>query len=164
MCYNVCNQNMEPDEFWGSKLRISLAVPSSHIDMLYNPLIESGLIYCRVFLEFLGIKQDGKTYELIENTEPRRDDIFITDFGLPELKKSEAVSGFAYASGAEVEAALCSVIENGHKSVAHLTSGPKLSATYPSLKLACRVVSDLVHRHLYVPLGEIPLVPMIENR
>ena len=52
--------------------------------MLNNPFIESGLVYCRVFLEFLGIKQNGKTGELIENTEPRRDDIFITDFGLPQ--------------------------------------------------------------------------------
>jgi hypothetical protein len=30
--------------------------------------------------------------------------------------------------------------------------------------LACRVVTDLVHRHLYLPLGEDPLVPPIEDR
>ena len=165
MCYFVCNLNLEPHPDLGSELRINWGAVVDHNDLLNNPIIESGLVYCRVFLEFLGIARDRKTGELKEITAPRESgDIFITDFGLPRLTTTQAVSGFDYASPDEVEAAICNVIENANKAVAHLTSGPKLPATYPSLKLACRVVTDLVHRHLYIPLGEDPIVLPIEDR
>jgi hypothetical protein len=155
---------MTSHPIWGSELRINWSALVDQNDLLNNPIIESGLIYCRVFLEFLGIKRDDTTGKLMEITKSKKsDDIFITDFGLPKLTKDQAVNGFAYATTGQVDAALSNVIENANKAVAHLTSGPKLPATYPSLKLACRVVTDLVHRHVYAPLGEHPLVPPIED-
>ena len=124
----------------------------------FNPVIESGLIYSRVLLEFLGIKRDKKR-DLIEMTSKmKEDDISITDFGLQMLTVREAISGFSYASPEDVCNAFSHVIEVAHKGVAHLTVGPTLPGTFPSLRLACRVVIDLVWRHLYVPLKGHPLM------
>ena len=127
-----------------------------------------------MLLELLGIKRDRKTGGL-KQTAPNKptkkqteskelDDIRITDFGLPFLTVSEAVSGFSYATPEEVKFALCQVVEIANKTVAHLTAGPSAPGTFPSLRISCRVVIDLVCRHLYTPLGKTLVVsPIIES-
>ena len=85
-------------------------------------------------------------------------DICITTFGLQKLRVDQAISGFSYASTDEVAFALCHVIEIANKTVAHLTTGPESPGTFPSLRLACRVVIDLVWQHLYIPLHGNPLL------
>jgi len=157
--------NITPHPDYGEELAIGefLILDESNRYFI-NPIIESGLIYCRVLLEFLGVSRDGKSGSLKQTSKPKKSgDICITDFGLPVVTPSEAVSGFAYASPREIELALQHVIETANKIVAHLTSGPRLPGTFPSLRLACRTVIDLVIRHLYVPLGQDPIVSAISE-
>jgi hypothetical protein len=171
-CYRVCDVRKEPhpdygDELWiGERLNIDEDSP-----LWFNAVIESGLIYCRVLLEFLGITRDRDT-ERLRQTDSKQmkrkryhDDICITDFDLCKITVEEAVSGFSYASPDKVARALCHVIETANKTVAHLTAGPKLPGTFPSLGLACRVVIDLVWYHLYIPLTGQPLLkdPLLER-
>jgi hypothetical protein len=162
-CYRVCDMNRVPHADYGEELAIGEFI---HLDdnnrFFINPIIESGLIYSRVLLAFLGIGRDRKTGELRQTTKPKDpSDICLSDFGLPLVAVSEAVSGFSYASPLEVGAAFRHVIETANKTVAHLTSGPATPGSFPSLRLTCRAVVDLVIRHLYIPLGEDCIVTPI---
>ena len=165
-CYRVCNLHKEPHPDYGDELWIGKMLNLDEDRPLwFNPVIESGLIYCRVLLEFLGVTREQATNTLkttdCKRTKPKRsaDDICITDFfDLQKISVEQAVSGFSYASPDEVANALCHVIETANKTVAHLTAEPELPGTFPSLRLACRVVIDLVWRHLYAPLKEHPLL------
>lgn len=135
--------------------------------LLTNPIIESGFIYCRVLLEFLGIKLERMT-GLLKQTAMKKEgtksgDICISDFALPKITVEQATTGFAFAPPDRIDAALRLVIVNANKSVAHLTSGPALPATFPDLELACRVVVCLVVRHLYVPLRQEFIVEAFED-
>ncbi len=162
-CYHVCDMNMTPHPDYGKELAVGefLILDDSNRYFI-NPIVESGLIYCRVLLEFLGISRDGKTGSLKKTNKHKQfGDICITDFGLETITPSDATAGFDYASPSDIDAALRHVIETANKTVAHLTSGPKLPGTFPSLRLASRVVIDLVIRHFYVPLGENPIVSPI---
>jgi hypothetical protein len=157
-CYFTCNLHEKPHPEYGDELWIGECL---NIDedrpLWFNPVIESGFIYCRVLLEFLGITRDQKTNALKQTGRKMKrirddDDIRIIDFGLPKITVDQAVSRFSYASPDKVAYALCHVIETANKTVAHLTAGPKLPGTFPSLRLACRVVIDLIWQYLYVPL------------
>src|SRR6266567_8441866 len=156
-CYRVCDLHKEPHPDYGDELWIGECLNLDEDRPLwFNPVIESGLIYCRVLLEFLGITRDRETNVLKQTKFKERsvkrynDDVCITDFGLSKITVEQAVSGFSYASADKVTHALCHVIETANKTVAHLTAGPKLPGTFPLLRLACRVVIDLIWQYLYV--------------
>lgn len=164
-CYRVCNLQREHHPDYGDELGIGEDINLDEDRPLwFNPVIESGLIYCRVLLEFLGITRD-KEPDTLKQTKAKSakfkltdDDICITAFGLEKISEKQAVSGFSYASQDEVSSALCHVIKTANKTVAHLTSGQKAPGTFTSLRLACRVVTDLVWQHLYVPLTATPIL------
>jgi hypothetical protein len=166
ICHIACEQLMlTPHPEFHLELRISeaLVLDDSNL-LLTNPILESGLLYCRVLLEFLGIHRDRRTGQLVQTQQATAsDDVSITDFGLPKMTVCQAVTGTSYAASSEIDTALRCVLENANKVVAHLTSGPTLPATYPFLKLACRVVIDLVQHHLYDPLDEDSIVPAITD-
>lgn len=165
LCHSVCEQHMTPHRDYGTELWIGeCLVLDEGNRLLVNPIIESGLIYSRVLLEFLGVGRDRKTgllKQIKRSKEPGN--ISITDFGLPMVTTTQAVSGFSYVTPSEADAALRHVIETANKTVAHLTAGPVSPGTFPSLRICCRVAIDLVCRHLYAPLGELPLVSPIEE-
>lgn len=164
LCHYLCSRRLMPDPIWGLELPIGVALMLDRNDSLDNPILESGLIYCRVLLEFLGIKLKTRTGQLSEiKGKKNGDDVFITDFDLKPISVAQATGTFLCASPPVVAAALVNVIENANKTVAHLTSGPNPPATYPCLKLACLVVTNLVHRHVYLALGEEPLVLPIDD-
>jgi hypothetical protein len=164
-CHHVCDMNKSPDPDYGYELPTGEFFDlNGHNRFFINPIIESGLLYNRVLLEFLGITRNRKTGQLSQ-TRKSKDvtDICITDFGLPLVSVSQAVSGFSYAAPLQIDVALQHVIETANKTVAHLTSGPAKPGSFPSLRLTCRVVIDLVIRHLYDPLGERCVVsPIVE--
>jgi hypothetical protein len=157
-CYRVCNLQKEPHPDYGDELRIgeTLSLDEDRPLWLYA-VIESGLIYCRVLLEFLGVTRDVQTNTLKNTQKKYKDDVRITDFRLERITPKQAISEFSYATPDQIERALCHVFETANKTVAHLTSGPRLPGTFQSLRLACRVVIDLVLRHLYSPLEGNPL-------
>lgn len=163
-CYIVCEMNSTPHPDYGDELAVGEFI---HFDgnnrLLINSIIESGLVYCRVLLEFLGIKRNRNTGKLCTANSKDSTDVCISDFGLPLVPVAEATSGFCYATSSEVNSALLQVIETANKTVAHLTSGPTEPGTFPSLQLACRIVIDLVIRHLYLPLGEQCIVSSISE-
>lgn len=157
LCYKICGVENQAKRECGVELAIGEAVDLDENRPLWiNSVIESGLIYCRVLLEFLGITRDWKTDTLKQRDgakyNPLNDDICITVFGLEKITVEQAVSGFSYARPDEISRALCNVIEIANKTVAHLTVGPTSAGTLTSLRLACRVVIDLVSRQVYVPL------------
>ena len=97
------------------------------VGLLQNPLAETGLIYCRKLLDFLGIKVSGKEpHCLVEvNDKGRRpDDRGVEQLGLPRLTIDEL------ALPDEVEEACIRTIRAANKGVAHFTEnrGEKLSA------------------------------------
>lgn len=164
-CHHICDMNRSPHPDYGEELAIGEFLYLDDSNRFFiNPIIESGLIYGRVLLEFLGIGRDRRTGQLRQTTKPKdATDICITDFGLPLVSVTQAVSGFPYAAPLQVDQAMRHVIETANKTVAHLTSGPAEPGSFPSLRLTCRVVIDLVIRHLYVPLGERCIVsPIVE--
>jgi hypothetical protein len=164
-CYRVCELNRTPHPDYGDELAIGEFL---HLDdtnrHFINPIIESGLVYCRVLLEFLGVGRDRKTGALRPTKSKDSTDICISDFGLPLVSVSEATSAFSYATSSEINTALGQVIEAANKTVAHLTSGPTHPGTFPTLQLACRIVIDLVIRHLYLPLNERCIVSPISEK
>jgi hypothetical protein len=171
-CYRICDVRKEPHPDYGDELWIGEGLNLDEDRRLwFNAVIESGLIYCRVLLEFLGITRDRDADRLMQTDSKQMkrkrspDDICITDFGLSKITVEQAVSGFSYASPDKVAHALCHIIETANKTVAHLTAGPKLPGTFPSLRLACRVVIDLLWQYLYVPLTGSPLLkdPLLER-
>jgi len=161
-CYRVCKQAMDHHTDYGNELWIGKCLALDDDNSLFiNPIVESGLVYSRVLLAFLGIGRQHKTGDLKQIASKKHDDICIRDFDLPWVTVRQAVSGFSYASPTDVEFALSRVIETANKTVAHLTTGPSASGTFPILRTTCRVVIDLVCRHLYAPLGKHSLVPPV---
>ena len=166
-CRTLCHMKMSQPTF-GLELRMGeMLVLDDANALLTNPIVESGLIYCRVLLEFLGIGL-VRTTGMLKQTQTQKNmmnigDICITDFNLPKITVGQATTGFAYASADRIDTALRQVILNANKSVAHLTSGPTLPATLPDLRLSCHVVVDLIISHLYIPLGQECIVAVFKE-
>lgn len=165
MCCSVCELLMKPVP--ENHMRIEVngdVILDKGIRAWCNPVVESGLLYSRVLLEFLGIKLNRETFHLYQrkSSEKRNgNDVWLTDFGLQFLTVGQAIDARPYATSPDIQNALEVSIQNAHKAVAHLTMGPNLPATCSTLRLTCRVVLDLVRENLYKPKGiACPIAPI----
>ncbi|HUS59291.1 MAG TPA: hypothetical protein VM141_11625 [Planctomycetota bacterium] len=143
---------------------------ASKCRFLTNPVIETGAIFCRVLLEFLGVKL-GKDMQLVsrcsnkKNGEPNKknDDVFIEDFrlnGCPLTRVSPEtiLSTRGFGSEEAIKRACITAIHVPNKAVAHLTSGLEERDTLEDLRLCSKLIPYLVAKHLYEAL-EYPVPP-----
>lgn len=122
-----------------------------------NPVIESGIMHCRVCLEFLGLKEDPKnSLKLKTRNKKRNDDFGIEDWGLSCLSVQDAVAPYA-GPKEEAEKALACIIHCANKGLAHATSGLIVVDEDRKLyEIAARGIPTLLINHLYAPLGINP--------
>jgi hypothetical protein len=123
-----------------------------------NPVIEAGLIHCRVLLEFLGLQVSRTDPTKLTNRTGRRpDDIGIEDFSnssgaLPLVSPQEACASYA-GKAEDAEAALVSVFHMANKGLAHITAGLVQSPEQAELvEIASRGIPTLVVKYLYTRL------------
>lgn len=118
-----------------------------------NPFLEVGTLYCRVMLEFLGIKRNNKSGNLIArracSPQSCNQDLVIENFGLNKISLSEAVTVPFEQDSQKVEQALASTIMLAHRGIAHFTIDPVEEATIETQYLCSKVVPWLICEHLY---------------
>lgn len=125
-----------------------------------NAAIESGILHCRALLEFLGLKADHHDpTKLKQRSGKEPDDVAIEDFCKPDgtqltkITIKEALSKYEGPND-EAEHALATVIRQGNKGLAHMTS---VNFNDPDLLrfglIASAGVPSLLINYLYKPLG-----------
>jgi len=120
---------------------------------LQNALAESGLIYCRKLLDFLGLKGQRNGGALAERTGPYSDDtVGIEDLRLPRVHLT-ALDNSPLGSGPSIRAACEHTLRAANKGVAHFTEDRGERGDAEQILLAGRVVTWLAEEHVYKPLA-----------
>lgn len=120
-----------------------------------NGAIESGILHCRVLLEFLGLKlKPGSINRLSQRLRKRSDDIGIEDYNLDKVTVTQATSKYN-GSPQEAENALATVIFTAHKYLAHNTTMllPENPDQNRLIEIASRGIPALMILYFYTPLG-----------
>jgi hypothetical protein len=124
-----------------------------------NAAIESGIMHCRVLLEFLGLKANNLDHtKVASRMDKRRGDLVIEDFTGPNgqlarITIDEALTPYK-GSREEAENALAKVFHIANKGIAHSTSGPfDDPEDLRLLEIASRVVPILVINCFYNRMG-----------
>ena len=126
---------------------------------LTNPMIEVGLVYVRVLMEFLGLQADKTKIYLKDHERGRKDSVYIEDFfvsgsALPRVTRDDVV-----ARHPKAEISLVCAIAHADKAICHLTLGPQQDeATLDQITLASRIVPLLIEEFFYGKLG-LPVPP-----
>lgn len=135
-----------------------LVVKSNSYGFL-NPVIECGLLHCRVLLEFLGLCEAGGQ---LQNVNHRHgDDIRIEQLAnaagpLPKVTPTAAIARYA-GDHRDAERAMLAIFHATNKGLAHLTSGLDVSKSDARLiEIASKHIPSLVINYLYTPLGLPP--------
>jgi hypothetical protein len=119
---------------------------------LQNALAESGLIYCRKLLDFLGLKSQRNGGTLIERTESYSDDtVGIEDLHLPRVSLA-ALDSSPFGSGQSVRAACEHTLRAANKGVAHFTEDRGERADAEQILRCGQVVGWLAEKHVYKAL------------
>ncbi|MBC8492795.1 MAG: hypothetical protein H8D43_03335 [Chloroflexi bacterium] len=130
-------------------------ISSTSFRFLTNPMLEAGVIFCRVLLEFLGVSLDNTTKDrLKQRTSGWRDAVKIEDFRLLPITV-EQVRQAPTGSPDQVEEACAYTILTAHKAIAHLTPGPEPKSDVAKLHLCSLTVPWLVCEYVYRAL-ELP--------
>jgi hypothetical protein len=138
----------------GAPLHISLAIDgkpfcdTSCSNWLVHPAYDTGIIMCRVMMEFLGIRYDPAGF--VGKSEPygdRKDDVCLLDFAIPFISVAEANAGAA-------SIALHETLLAANKGIGHLTRTRGGDLKPRDLKDASEYVISLVGCHLYDRLGK----------
>ena len=121
-----------------------------------NPLFEIGILYCRVLLEFLGIRLDSKN-KLANRADGRPDDFGIEQLSLPHVTIAELLGAPCARSG-DIEAAAIATLISADKGVAHFTSSTSGRAHAANSLLCAKAVAwcieEYVYRKLSMPIPE----------
>ena len=133
------------------------------VRLLTNPIVETATIHCRQLAEFLGIKKDRNSDNLIfkllpqNKLNPKNETMYLTHFinlnPHPDLDRYRDI----IRQKADVDIAnafdtsLLVAIKAGHKAVAHLTRkafDPDRSPEF--LRYACIILSELINYYLQI--------------
>jgi hypothetical protein len=123
-------------------------ITSSSFRFLTNPMLEVGVVFCRVLLEFLGVSLDRSKKHLKQRGSPQPDDVKMEDFGLLPITV-EQVRQAPTGPPDQVEEACAYTIFTAHKAVAHLTPGPVPRSDVVKLHLCSLTVRWLVYEYVY---------------
>lgn len=144
--------------YFDGKLRITGRAAS-----FMNPVIEAGVIHCRVLLEFMGlaVHPQDRTRLTERRQSPRNDDLYINNFSNAAGPLERVTPGDAIApctgDKTKAERALAYVIRIANKGMAHSTVGLHVeSDDHDLLEIASRAVPVLITNHFYLPLGLTP--------
>jgi hypothetical protein len=125
-------------------------ITSETVRILTNPVIEVGALYCRVLLEFMGLKLDRNAtpMTLKEGFTRRNDDVGIEHFDLPRVTLADF--GVEYVEQPEWPGqAAATALHIADKALAHLTRTQIDRKTIPQLHDCGIATISLVERHLY---------------
>jgi len=146
-----------------------VAIKMPNARLLTNDAIEMGSLWCRLLLEFLGIKEDRNARKqggakLRERTVLLPED---TDVGIEQFERNgvplpritiQDLRNIGTASPDDVEAACLHGIMIGSTAVAHLTFGATPPPDGQKLLLCAVTVRRLIEEFVYSRLGE-PIPP-----
>ena len=119
---------------------------------IQNPIAESGLIYCRKLLEFLGIKLDRDGQVLYSRTSaPADGDVGIEHLGLQRVPAT-AIAAVPIAPEPELREACMHTLRSANKGVAHFTVDRGEQSSVPKILLCAKTVTWLVEKHVYKEL------------
>ncbi|MCF8070610.1 MAG: hypothetical protein K9L30_18675 [Desulfobacterales bacterium] len=128
----------------------------SSVYFLTNPLVESGLLYCRVFLGFLGISLNRKTQQLAQIEKPGTgDDFSLTKLGLPSLTVNDLRSA-PTGRPEEIEASCQRTLLSTNKGVAHFTDSDTPGSQAQDALCCANTVIWLIEEYVYKKL-DIPI-------
>jgi hypothetical protein len=131
-----------------------VVIQRSSLTFIQNPIAETGLIYCRKLLEFLGVKLVRRSVELCDVAADRTDD----DLGIEHLDglnriSVDALDDAPFGEPAEIRKAVIHTLLAANKGVAHFTHGKAEPADTEPVLICARTVIWLVERHVYDKLG-----------
>lgn len=124
---------------------------------LSNPILDTGIMMCRVLTEFLGLKFSPKpvpTGKLVFLTTPK----YATDINLFSLigrfiTMEDVNNSHKTFNADDAEKALFRTLRAANQGIGHLTPTLARDLDLTDLDLACQVVMTLVNDHLYAKLG-----------
>jgi hypothetical protein len=122
---------------------------TGRFEWLFHPAYDTGILMCRVMMEFLGIGY--RVHTMFQKREPpidRMDDVCLLDFGIQFITVADAAAG-----GPTARDALLNTLLAANKGIGHLTRAKASDLDLPDLKLACEQVVSLVNHHLYQKLN-----------
>jgi hypothetical protein len=122
---------------------------TDRFEWLFHPAYDTGILMCRVMMEFLGIGyRVHTTFQKREPPVDRVDDVCLLDFGIQFITVADAAVGVPATRNA-----LLNTLRAANKGIGHLTRTKGGDLDLPDLKLACDQVVGLVNRHLYEKLN-----------
>lgn len=127
------------------------AYQSPSLKELSDPVIDTGIIMCRVLMEFLGVR--CRNSALLQVKTQQADDVSMRDFGLPFITPDEVAQGHPELAPVDVTQAMIETLGAANKGIGHLTRIPARKLDLWCLDVACLSVLNLMGRHLYQALG-----------
>jgi hypothetical protein len=126
--------------------------------ILTNPLVEAGLLHCRVLMNFLGLRLDKKTLRLAPFEKPsEKDDFSIVKLDLPAVTLAQ-IGQAPQEDPAHVLAACERTILSVNKGVAHFTDAATARSFANDANTCGETVLWLTEEFVYRKLGK-PLPP-----
>jgi hypothetical protein len=123
---------------------------------LTNTLVETGLLYCRVLLNFLGIYLNRKTQQLAQIKKPGTgDDFSLTKLGLHSITVNDLRSA-PTGRPEEIEASCQRTLLSTNKGVAHFTDSDTPGSQVQDALCCANTVIWLVEEFVYKKL-DIPI-------
>ena len=137
--------------------RVLVQRPS--IGIVQNAVAESGLIYCRKMLDFLGLKGRRNTGVLYERSGAYGDDtVGIEDLQLQRVPLAALVIT-PFGDASEVLAACEHTMRSADKGVAHFTEDRGESSNVGQIQMCARTVTWLTQAYVYKALGIPTTIP-----
>jgi hypothetical protein len=127
------------------------AYESPSLKELSDPVIDTGIVMCRVLMEFLGVR--CRNGVLLQVRTQQADDVSMADFGLPFVTPDKVAQGYPGLPPIDVSEAMVATLSAANKGIGHLTRVPARKLDLLYLEVACRSVLSLMNRHLYQALG-----------
>jgi hypothetical protein len=124
--------------------------------MVTNPLVEVGVLNCRLVLEFLGIRLDrSNRLTDIPLRHADGDDWGIELLGLPKVSVPRFLACGASEEG--VGASATRILIAARKGVAHFTQNPQGRALVPDALVCAEAVMACADRYVYgAPANPVP--------
>jgi hypothetical protein len=148
-----------PDGELSIRLGSEVLVRRPTLGVLQNAVAESGLIYCRKLLDFLGLKGQRNGGLLCQRASAYDDDtVGIEDLGLDRVPLS-ALARTPFGDEGAVRAACEHTIRAANKGVAHFTEDRGERGDAEQIGLCARVVAWLIEENVYKVLGDHAQAP-----
>jgi hypothetical protein len=133
------------------------------LKVLSDPILDTGIMMCRVLMEFLGIKwvrssaPKGRLVRISGSKFP--DDLKLTSFGPQLISLNQVRQGYPNCTPDQIEKSLLHTLSTANRGIGHLTPIKARELSLEDLEISCQAVFTLVNRHLYEALGHTTISP-----